>query len=325
MAPENTAAGTAAKPPIVFIVGTTTSGKTAAALAMAQRHPVEIINADSRQVYRGMDIGTAKPSREDLANVPHHLIDVADPDEPYSLALFLDQARSAIDGVLARGKTPLVVGGTGQYVWGLVEGWQVPQVPPQRELRARLEREAQEKGADVLHRRLQRIDAAAAERIDPRNVRRLVRALEVWEVTGHRFSSQRRRVQPSFMPHVFGMWAPREELYRRINARVDAMVDAGWVDEVRRLLDAGYTPDLPSFSSAGYRELAACIEGELEREEALDLTRTAVRRLARRQGAWFRRDDPRVTWLDGAAELTDAVRRLHGAPMVQSASKRTET
>ncbi len=316
---------TSTKPPVVFIVGPTASGKTAAALAVAQRYPVEIINADSRQVYRGMDIGTAKPSREDLVSVPHHLIDVADPDEPYSLALFLGQARSAIDGVLARGKVPLVVGGTGQYAWGLVEGWQVPQVPPQRELRARLDREAQEKGADVLYRRLQRIDAAAAKRIDPRNVRRLVRALEVWEVTGHRFSAQRLQVPPPFIPHVFGIWVPREELDRRINARVDAMVDAGWVDEVRRLLNAGYAPDLPSFSSAGYRELASCVAGGLEREEALDLTKAAVRRLARRQGAWFRRDDPRIDWLSGAGELADAVGRLRGVPMVQSASKRTGT
>jgi tRNA dimethylallyltransferase len=308
---------TTKQPPVLFLLGATASGKTAASLAVAYRYGVEVINADSRQVYRGMDIGTAKPTKQDMGGVPHHLIDVADPDDPYNLALFLGQARQAIAGIQARGRLPLIVGGTGQYVWGMVEGWQVPPVPPQQEVRARLEREACLNGSAVLHRRLQRVDAAAAKVIDERNVRRLVRALEVWEVTGQRFSAQRRREQPSFSAHVFGLWVPREDLYRRIDSRMEAMVAAGWLDEVIRLLDAGYTPDLPSFSSAGYRELSAYARGELGWEEALRRTTTSVRRLARRQGAWFRRDDPRIIWAGGAEELIAHIGRLAEGPMIQ--------
>ena len=314
---------TANKLHVVFIVGATATGKTAAALAIAERLPVEIVNADSRQVYLGMDIGTAKPTQDQRAAVPHHLIDVAGPGQSYSMALFLGQAREAVEDVLARGRLPLVVGGTGQYVWGLAEGWQLPQVPPQQELRERLEREAENKGAEALHRRLQRVDAAAVRLIDPRNVRRLIRALEVWEATGQRFSSQRRRTPPPFAAYVFGLWVPREELYRRIDARVDSMLEAGWPDEVRRLLDAGYAPELPSFSSAGYRELAAYVRGGLSWEEAVRHTKTAVHRLARRQGAWFRREDLRIRWLDGTGEavagaVADEVAGLWAARMVES-------
>jgi tRNA dimethylallyltransferase len=299
--------------PVIFILGPTASGKTAAALALAERWPVEVVNADSRQVYRGMDIGTAKATREEQAKLPHHLLDLVNPDEPYSLALFLTHARQAIAEVMARGHLPLVVGGTGQYIWGLAEGWEVPAVPPQWEVRERLEEEAREKGGDELHRRLQRVDAVAAEAIDPRNVRRVVRALEVWEATGARFSAQRRRVTPEFTPYVFGLWVPREELYQRIDARVEAMLAAGWVGEVGRLMGAGYTPDLPSFSSGGYRELACYVQGSLKLEEAVRQTKVAVRRLARRQGAWFRQQDPRIRWGADMGLLAAAVGEWAGA------------
>ena len=295
------------RPPVVFIVGPTASGKTAAALALAERWPVEVINADSRQLYRGMDIGTAKATREEQARLPHHLIDLINPDETYSLALFLTQARQAIAEVMARGRLPLVVGGTGQYVWGLAEGWVVPAVPPQQDVRERLVEEAREKGGDELYRRLERVDPVAAEAIDPRNVRRVVRALEVWEATGVRFSAQRRQATPEFTPCVFGLWVPRDELYRRVDARVDAMLAAGWVGEVRRLLAAGYSPELPSFSSGGYRELAGYVQGNAGLEDAVIRTKTAVRRLARRQGAWFRQQDPRVRWGGDVGHIAAAV------------------
>ena len=292
-------------PTVVFIVGPTASGKTSAALALAEQWPVEVVNADSRQVYRGMDVGTAKATRDEQARVPHHLVDIVDPDEPYSLALFLNQARQALDGILARGHLPLVVGGTGQYVWGLAEGWAVPAVPPQPDLRAQLEREARERGAETLYRRLQRVDAEAARTIDPRNLRRVVRALEVWEATGSRFSAQRRRAPPSFVPRMLGLWVARDELRQRIDARAGAMLVAGWVGEVGRLLEAGYTPELPSFSADGYRELAAYLEGRLAWDEAVRQTKAAVHRLARRQGGWFRRGDPRIGWAGSLGELVD--------------------
>ncbi len=305
--------------PVVFIVGATASGKSATAMALARRYGGEVVNADSRQVYRHMDIGTAKPSLDDRAAVRHHLLDVADPDQGYSLALFLAQARRAIADIHGRGRLPLVVGGTGQYVWGLVEGWQVPEVPPQEELRERLVREAQERGVQALHRRLQRVDAAAARSIDPRNVRRVVRALEVWQVTGLRFSAQQRREPTPFAPHVLGLWVPREKLHRRIDARVEAMVEAGWLEEARTLLERGYAPELPSFSSAGYRELTAYLQGRIGWEEALAQTRTAVRRLARRQGAWFRREDPRIHWCDEPSSLIGEISKLGASPVVESA------
>ncbi len=294
-------------PPVVFIVGATASGKTAAALALARRVRLEVVNADSRQVYRGMSIGTAKPTLEEQAVVPHHLIDVADPWDGYSLAQFLAHARSAIAEIQDLGALPVVVGGTGQYVWGLVEGWQAPAVPRQDKLRARLEREAAENGGESLHARLARVDAEAAAAIDPRNVRRVVRALEVWEVTGNRFSAQRRKEPPPFEPMLFGIDVPRDELHRRIAKRVDDMLAGGWLDEVRALLDAGCTPDLPSFSSSGYRDMAAYLVGELTLRQAKEKAVAATNRLARMQATWFRRGDPRITWTANGAALVNAV------------------
>ena len=293
----------AAKPTVVFIVGATASGKTAAALDLATRTQAEVVNADSRQVYRGMSIGTAKPTPGELAAVPHHLIDVAGPTDGYSLAAFLAQARDAIERVLRSGRHPIVVGGSGQYVWGLAEGWRAPEVPPQHKLRAELEREAAERGADALHARLAAVDAEAAAAIDARNVRRVVRAIEVWEVTGATFSSQRRKEPPPFEPRLFGIDVPRAELHARIDARVEEMMERGWLAEVRALLDAGCAPELPAFSSAGYRPLAAHLRGELSLDDAVADAKQAARRLARSQAAWFRRADQRIAWVASAEEL----------------------
>ena len=293
----------AARPTVVFIVGATASGKTAAALALAEHARVHVVNADSRQVYRGMSIGTAKPTPDEQAAVPHHLIDVADPTDGYSLAAFLAQARDAIDRVLRSGAHPVVVGGSGQYVWGLAEGWRAPEVPPQAELRARLEREATELGADALHARLAAVDADAAAAIDARNVRRVVRALEVWQVTGTTFSSLRRKQVPPFEPRLFGIDVPRAKLHRRIDARVDAMIERGWLAEVQALLDAGCTPELPAFSSAGYRPLAAHLRGEVSLADVVADAKQATRRLARTQAAWFRRADQRIAWVASPGAL----------------------
>ena len=297
---------------MVFIVGATASGKTAAALALAEHARVHVVNADSRQVYRGMSIGTAKPTPDEQAAVPHHLIDVADPTDGYSLATFLAQARDATDRVLRSGAHPVVVGGSGQYAWGLAEGWRAPEVPPKPELRATLEREAEALGAEALHARLAAVDAEAAAAIDARNVRRVVRALEVWEVTGTTFSSQRRKQVPPFEPRLFGIDVPRAELHRRIDVRVDAMMERGWLAEVQALLDAGCTPELPAFSSAGYRSLAAHLRGELSLADAVADAKGATHRLARAQAAWFRRADQRIAWVASPGALVAQALRAIG-------------
>ncbi len=291
-------------PNVVFIVGATASGKTAAALRLAAALPIEIINADSRQVYRGMSIGTAKPTPQEQASVPHHLIDVAEPSDGYSLATFLSQARQAVADAAGKGALPVVVGGTGQYIWGLFEGWQVPEVAPQADIRARLECEAVELGADALHAKLAAVDEDAAALIDPRNVRRVVRALEVLEVTGERLSARKRKLPPPFNAVVVGLDVARSVLHVRIDARVERMLASGWLDEVRTLLDQGNGPELPAFSSAGYRDMAACVRGDLSLDEATARTKVATHRLARTQSTWFKRGDPRITWCTDVDALT---------------------
>ena len=272
-------------------------------MELARRFPVEIVNADSRQVYMGMDIGTAKPSAAEQAQVAHHLLDVVDPDGPYSLALYLQQARKAINSILANGKLPVVVGGTGQYIWALADGWDVPEVPPQPQLREQLEQDLREQGVAALAARLAELDPVTAERIDRQNHRRVVRGLEIVLTTGKPFANHRRRTPPPFTPYVVGIWVPRDELHRRIDARVEAMIAAGWLEEVRHLLGRGYSPELPSFSSAGYRELAGYIRGEMAWEDALTKTKVSVHRLARHQNTWFKRSDSRIQWAASQAAL----------------------
>ena len=300
---------------VVFIVGPTASGKTEAAVALAAALPgAEIVNCDSRQIYRGMSIGTAKPTAAQQAAIPHHVIDVVEPDDPFSLAAYLSLARSAIADILARGGRPVIVGGTGQYAWGLAEGWEAPAVPPQPEARERLQREAGSAGAAALRdERLARLDPEAARLIHPRaphNVRRVIRALEVIEVTGRSFerreqpaSPQRTKSAPAVAARMLGLATARGDLHRSIDERIERMLDEGWLDEVRELLHAGYGPELPSFSSAGYRDLAAHLRGEATLEAAIEGVRAATRRLAKAQAAWFRRSDQRISWAADAGAL----------------------
>ncbi len=304
-----------AVPRVLFIVGPTASGKTAASLQLALNARVEIVNADSRQVYRGMSVGTGKPTPADLASVPHHLIDVAPPDERYNLARFLAEARAAIADVAARGAVPVVVGGTGQYVWGLVEGWHAPAVPPNPALRAELAEEAQRTGPEALHERLRAVDPGSAATIDLRNVRRVVRALEVWHETGAPFSRQRRRSPPGFEPVLFGIAPERADLRRRAGERVDAMLRGGWPEEVRRLLRDGYSPELPSFSSVGYREVAAYVRREMTFEETAERVKSATYRLIRRQATWFKPGDARIVWSPDAASLVERALTAISAPV----------
>ncbi len=275
----------AAEPTLVAIVGPTAVGKTALALALAARLGGEIVSADSRQIYRGMDIGTAKPTPAELAAVPHHLIDIADPDEDFSLALYHDLAIAAIEAIGARERLPLLAGGTGQYLAAVLEGWQIPRVAPQPELRAALERE----GAPALHARLAQVDPIAAAGILPNNLRRIIRALEVYELTGRPISEQQRKQPPPYRIRTLWLMLAPERLYARIDARVDAMVAAGLIGEVRGLVERGYGWELPAMSSLGYREFAPYFAGECGLEEAIQRLKFNTHAFARRQANWFRR------------------------------------
>ncbi len=295
------------KPPLVVILGPTAVGKTELSLRLAERLGGEIVSADSRLFYRGMDIGTAKPSPEERARVPHHLIDVADPDETWSLALFQRAARRAIADIHARGRLPFLVGGTGQYLRAVYEDWQLPEQRPHPRLRAALEAWGKTLGPEELHRRLALLDPPAASRIEPRNLRRTVRALEVIFLTGKRFSSQRRRGTPPYRTLLLGLTRPREELYARVDARIHAMLEAGLVEEVRSLLARGYAPDLPALSAIGYKQIAAYLEGKITLEEAIAEMKRLTRQFVRRQANWFKADDPAIHWFPAGEEALPAM------------------
>lgn len=276
-------------------MGATATGKTAAALALARRFGGEIVSADSRQIYRGMSIGTAKPTAAERAVAPHHLLDLRAPDASFSLAEYLALARSTIDEVVARERLPLLVGGTAQYVYGVIEGWQVPPVAPQPALRARLEAT----GAEQLHARLAAVDPAAAAKIGPRNLRRLVRALEVWEMTGRPISAWQAKSPPPYRVLRLGLSLPRGMLHARIAARVDSMLAAGLIDEVRALLEAGYSPALPALQSMGYTEIIRHLQDELTLAQARAAIVANTNRFVRHQETWFRRD-PAIAWVDAS-------------------------
>lgn len=274
---------------LTAIVGPTAVGKTALAVALAQQLGAEIVSADSRQLYRLMDLGTAKPTPAERAAAPHHLLDLCDPDEPFSLAAYQELATHAIAAIVARGRPPLLVGGTGQYLAAVLEGWQVPRVAPQPELRASLERAAAEHGAAALHARLAAVDPAAAAQIAPSNVRRVIRALEVYSVTGVPISAQQTREPPPYAIRTLWLTRPREELYARADARADAMVAAGLADEVADLRRRGYGWELPSMSSLGYIQLRPFLEGEATLAACVERLKFDTHSFIRRQEAWFRR------------------------------------
>ena len=289
---------TAIQNPLLVIVGPTAVGKTELSLRLAEVFEGEIVSADSRLFYRGMDVGTAKPTPEERARFPHHLIDVADPDETVGLAEFQEQAYAAIDGVHARGKLPLLVGGTGQYVRAVVEGWRIPRVPPDPALRAELEAQAEREGSEHLHARLARLDPVAARRLDHRNVRRVVRALEVCLITGRPISEQQGKQPPPYRILQIGLTMERAALYDRADRRVEAMIAAGLEDEVRGLVEAGYGWDLPAMSGLGYAQFRPYFEGQATLEEVVAEIERATHRFIRHQYNWFRLNDPAIRWFD---------------------------
>jgi tRNA dimethylallyltransferase len=290
------------KPHLILIVGPTAVGKTELSIQLAERLKGEILSADSRLFYRGMDIGTAKPTPEERARVPHHLIDVADPDEIWSLAVFQRKATEIIADIHARGKLPFLVGGTGQYVRAVSEGWTPPKVKSDPRLRRVLEALGKDRGIYWLHEGLKVNDPMLAEKIDPRNVRRTVRALEVILTTGKPFSQQRRQSDSPYNLLTIGLKRPREELYQRVDERIEAMFAAGFMDEVRELLEKGYSPELPTMSAIGYRECISVIRGQMSIEQAKVEMRRATRMFVRRQANWFKEDDPNIQWFEAGQE-----------------------
>ena len=297
-------------PPLVVIVGPTAVGKTPLSVRLAEAAGGEIVSADSRQAYRDMDLGTAKATPEERGRVPHHLVDVVDPGEVLSLAQYQELAYAAIDGILARERIPFLVGGTGQYVMAVVEGWQVPRVPPDEMLRRELYRQAEEEGAEILHDRLRALDPVAAGRIDARNVRRVVRALEVCLTTGQPISQQQHKSPPPYRILMIGLTLPRPQLYQRIDERVERMLAAGLEDEVRRLVAAGYGFDLPAMSGVGYGQFAPYLAGEATLADVVREIKRVTRRFVRHQGNWFRRDDARIHWFEAVPDPYAAVLEL---------------
>ena len=286
------------KPFLIVIVGPTAVGKTELAIQLAELLNGEIVSADSRLFYRGMDIGTAKPSAGELERVPHHLIDVTNPDQPWSLAVFQQKAREAIETIQHRGRLPFLVGGTGQYIRAVTQGWTPPEVQPDPRLREVLEALATQYSVYWLHDKLRILDPISAEKIDARNLRRTIRALEVIFTTGQSFSTQRGMSDSPYQLISIGLKRPRPELYARIDERIELMFANGLLDEVRRLLKQGYSPELPGMSAIGYREAVAVIQGQINLEDAKMLMKRITRVFVRRQGNWFKEDDPQIRWFD---------------------------
>jgi len=298
------------KLPLILLVGPTAVGKTELAIRLAEQLNGEIVSADSRLFYRGMDIGTVKPTREEQARIPHHLIEIANPDETLSLAVFQQLAREAINDIHTRNKLPFLVGGTGQYIRAVTEGWNPPEVIPDKRLRDVLGKIKEERGGYWLHAALKKLDPIAAEKIDARNVRRTIRALEVIFTTGRKFSEQRGQSDSPYSLLTIGLKRPRPELYARIDARIDAMFENGFIDEVKTLLAKGYSEDLPTLSAIGYREGIRIIKGQWTEEQAKVEMRRATRIFVRRQANWFKESDTDIHWFEAGEEgVEDRVRR----------------
>ena len=294
--------------PLVVVVGPTAVGKTALSLHLAETFDGEIISADSRSFYRGMDIGTAKPTLAERARVPHHLIDIADPDETVSLAEYQDRAYAVIDAVLARDRLPLLVGGTGQYAQAVVEGWRIPRVAPHPDLREELERKAERDSPHALHEWLRQLDPEAAEEIHPHNVRRVVRALEVCLLSGRPISEQQGKDPPPYHILQIGLTMERHKLYKRADRRLQTMLEAGLLDEVRALVNLGYDWGLPAMSAVGYAEFESFFTtgeprpalGEAELAEVVSEIQSDLHRFIRHQFNWFSLDDPDIRWFDAS-------------------------
>lgn len=292
------------RPGILAIVGATATGKSSLGLALAGAIGGEIVNADALQVYRGLDIGTAKPTPEERRRVPHHLIDLLDPEEPWSAGEFARRARPVLDEIRGRGRLPVVVGGSGFYVHALLRGL-APLPPRQPQVRRELERRMEADGLASLRRELERLDPATAARLAPGDRQRIVRALEVVLATGRPLSQWQAEAPPAELRPAalrVGLTLPRAILYDRIGARVHRMIECGWVEEVAGLLRRGVDPAAPAFQAIGYRQIVCHIRGERALDVAVRDIVLATRRFAKRQETWFRNKEPEVIWLRAGDE-----------------------
>ncbi len=284
--------------PVIAVIGATSTGKTALGIQLAREFNGEVINADSRLFYRGMDIGTAKPSASERCGVPHHLIDILDPHALYSLSDFLQAARNAIAETHIRGNIPVVVGGSGQYVWGLLEGWRVPKIPPNRALREELESQFESEGIASLQARLRETGARGIDDVETLNPRRLIRAIERAIATGDAMGGASKSSSPPYDAVVIGLTAAREVLHARVEERVDKMLNAGWLEEVRELRLNGVNRDMPSMSAIGYRQLFDFIEDRENWGAVRESILIGNRRLIGAQNNWFKAGDDRISWFD---------------------------
>jgi tRNA dimethylallyltransferase len=295
---------------LIAIVGPTGIGKSRFALHLAGLFNGEIVSADSRQVYRYMDIGTAKPTPQEMAAIPHHLINIVNPDEDFSLAQFQALAYQAIEDIFSRSKLPFLVGGSGLYVRAVLEGWVLPGVSPDKEFRYNIEKRSDE-DSDELYQELVRVDPHAAAKIDRRNVRRVIRALEVHAKARRPFSELGRKQSPTFDFFIIGLTADRLFFYSLVDRRVNEMMGKGFIQEVENLMQKGYSLDLPAMSGIGYRQVGQIIEGGLTREAAVQKIKTETHRFIRHQYAWFRLDDVKIHWFDvehqGDADIEKAL------------------
>lgn len=287
-------------PKILVIVGPTASGKTRMAVELAQRHNGEVISADSMQIYRTMDIGTAKPTQEEMGDIPHHMIDVADPEEDFSVARYVEMAARCVDDVLERGKLPIVAGGTGLYIDSLLSGRTFAPFSPDSALRGKLERELAEKGGRAMLEELAQVDPEAAQRLHPNDHKRIIRALEVYRSTGKTITQHNRETQaipPRYDALTIGLaFQDRQAMWKRIDQRVDEMVAAGLQDEVRRLLTSGISPKCTAMQAIGYKEFTQALSGEMTWKEAAEVVKLRSRQYAKRQLTWFGRN-PNTRWI----------------------------
>lgn len=290
------------KPIVLALVGPTGSGKTSTAIQLCKKLNAEIVSMDSMQIYRGMDIGTAKPTKDELSQAPHHMIDVADPAELFTVSMYREMVFKVIDDIIARGKIPMLVGGTGLYLQAISYEMSLGENGADNDLRKELNRIAEEPdGPMKLHNRLRLVDPQSAEKLHPNDIRRVIRALEIYETSG-KAKSERTDEQKKEGPYrvlVYGLSLPREEMYARINRRVDEMMNLGLVDEVKALLLQGIKPskDGGSMQAIGYKEIVSALNGEISLDQAVYLIKQGSRRYAKRQWTWFRHD-PRTKWYD---------------------------
>jgi tRNA dimethylallyltransferase len=287
------------KQPVIFLVGPTASGKTGLSIQLAKIFNTEVISADSRYFYHKMNIGTAKPKDDELDSVKHYMIDIADPAETLSVAEFKQMVTEIISKIHQQKKVPIVVGGTGQYIHALLKNWSMPEIEADHKLREILENYAKQHGKLRLFEFLEKFDPDSARIIDYRNVRRTIRAIEVMLKTGQKFSDQRSKHASPYSKKTIGIHWNREVLYKRIDDRIEMMLENGLIDEVRLLMDLGYSTDIPSMSAIGYREIAGFIRGEISLDEACVLMRRNSRTYVRRQANWFKENDPDIKWFDG--------------------------